>query len=213
MGLDSLHSYQWLSSVETFERRRIIMTRKAAIYQAIQILAQNDEYSEIVRHLQDVLSCYHKCMWDDNTVREAIDEFIKKNGRNPTSTDFKFRTNGLPPHPSVKRIYGITLGKWLEQNYPPDRPSPEELKREYADIFLAEYKRIKPASEREYDKRRIKDTPCAHTIAKVHGFNTWRKLLKHFDIPVYFDMRKDHTPLQFEINVLTDVHTNVDGCD
>ena len=189
------------------------MTRKAAIYQAIQILALNNEYNEIVHHLQDMLNSYHKCIWDDGGVREAIEAFVEKNGRNPTPTDFKDKKNGLPPHTSVERIYGITLGKWLEQNYPTDRPSLEELKRKYTDIFLAEYRRIKPKSPDHYDAQRTKGTPCWYTVAKSHGFTNWRKLIKHLDVPIYFDMVKDHTPLQFEINVSTDIYTNIDGCD
>lgn len=180
------------------------MTRKAALYQAIQILKANDEHKEMVQHLQGILDDFHKCMWDDKTAREAIDKFIKENGRNPTCTDFG-KKNGLPPHTSMKRIYGINLSEWLEQNYPTNRPTYDELTKKYTKEFIEEYYRIKPRSQEEFDKKRKDGVKNARSIMLRNKQNCWRSLIKHLDLPFYFIMAKDRTPLSFDMGIHTDM--------
>jgi len=50
--------------------------------------------------------------------------------------------------------------------------TPEDLKK----MFVAEYRRIEPTSEEDYDRRRQKGTPCWHYTAKALGVSRWNEL-------------------------------------
>lgn len=86
----------------------------------------------------------------------------------------------LPPHSVVARQYGITAGKWLEKNYGAPQNvraryqalSPEDLKA----MFTAEYRRIAPAGERDFDQRRQAGQPSWRYTAKLLGVRKWNEL-------------------------------------
>lgn len=44
------------------------------------------------------------------------------------------------------------------------------------DMFIAEYKRIEPSSEEDFDKRRQEGIPCWHYTAKQLGVDRWNEL-------------------------------------
>ena len=179
------------------------MTRKTALNQAIYILSQSEGNEEIIEKLQDLLEELPIIHWSDKSIHDRVQQFIEDNGRNPTTTDFKKK--GMPPHTVIKQKYGIILTEWLEKFYPTVRPSPEAIRKEYSEEFIREYSRIKPRSADEYEAKRSKGAKSWQTVRFRCGQKSWRGLIRHLELPVYFDMAKDHIPIKFNIQIKTDL--------
>ena len=179
------------------------MTRKTALNQAIYILSQSEGNEEIIEKLQDLLEELPLIHWSDKSIHDRVQQFIEDNGRNPTTTDFKKK--GMPPHTVIKQKYGIILTEWLEKFYPTVRPSPEAIRKEYSEEFIREYSRIKPRSADEYEAKRSKGAKSWQTVRFRCGQKSWRGLIRHLELPVYFDMAKDHVPIKFNIQIKTDL--------
>ncbi len=180
------------------------MTRKTAINQAIYILSQSKGNEEIIEKLQDILNEFPLIHWSDKSIRDRVEQFIEDEGRTPTVSDF--RKKGMPPHPVFKQKYNINLAEWLNQNYPTNRPTAEEITNNYIQEFISEYNRIKPRSADEYDSKRTKGVKSWQTVRSRCEQTSWRGLIKHLDLPFYFDMQKDHVPMKFNIKVTTDMN-------
>ncbi len=178
------------------------MTRKQAINQAIQALSKDKKYSETVKLLQDIYDELPLIHWSDKSIRDTVDQFVIDNGRNPTATDFKRK--GMPPHPVIKQKYKITLGEWLEQNYPVHKPTYDELKEKYTNEFLLDYDRIKPKSQEEFNDNRTKGTRGWQTLAFYYNVKSWRNLIKTMGLPLYYEMKRDRIPPRIKVNIHTD---------
>lgn len=178
------------------------MTRKTALHKAIEQLKKIKGNEEIIEKLQDLAEELPIIHWSDKSIRDRVEQFAEENGRNPTVSDF--RKKGMPPHPVIKQKYKINLAEWLDKNYPTVRPTEEELKKQYTEEFIREYSRIKPRSADEYDAKRTKGAKSWQTVRSRCGLSSWRGLIRHLDLPFYFDMQKDHIPMKFNIRVFTD---------
>lgn len=183
------------------------MTRKKALIKAIEALSSNPEYSETIQLLQDIHDELPLIHWSDKSIHDTVKQFIADNGRIPTVSDF--RKKGMPPHPVFKQKYGITLAEWLAEHYPVHKPSFEELKEKYTADFLIDYDRIKPKSQEEFNRNKRPETRGWQTIAFYYDVKSWRNLLKALDLPLYFDMHRDHKPVNLKVNV----HTHYDFKD
>ena len=71
--------------------------------------------------------------------------------------------------------------------------------------FIDEYYRIKPKSPDEYDAKRAKGAKSWQTVRARCNQKSWRGLLRHLKLTMYFDMHRDHIPMEFEVLVKTDV--------
>ncbi len=180
------------------------MTRKTAINQAIYILSQSKGNEEIIEKLKDVMDELPLIHWSDKSIRDRVEQFIEDEGRTPTVSDF--RKKGMPPHPVFKQKYNINLAEWLNQNYPTTLPTAEEITNNYIQEFISEYKRIMPRSADEYDSKRNKGVKSWQTVRSRCEQTSWRGLIKHLNLPFYFDMQKDHVPMKFNIKVTTDMN-------
>lgn len=178
------------------------MTRKQALSKAIQALSKKKEYSEVIQLLQDIHDELPLIHWSDKSIRDTVEQFIVDNGRRPSATDFKRK--GMPPHPVIKQKYKITLGEWLDQNYPIHKPTYEELKEKYTKEFLEDYNRIKPKSQEEFNQNRTKGTRGWQTLAFYYNVKSWRNLIKALDLPLYFELRRDRVPPKIKVNIYTD---------
>ena len=98
----------------------------------------------------------------------------------------------------------MTLAEWLEKNYPAPKRNPNELKEKYTEDFIADYYRIKPRSQEVFNKNRSSGTKGWQTLAGYYGVKSWRKLLKKLELPLYFDMKRDHIPAKLKVNVHVD---------
>ena len=176
------------------------MTRKQALHRAIEVLKLQgeNEAAAVLAELHGELPLIH---WSDSSIRDTVEQYILDNGKPPTPSAFK--AAGMPPHPVIQNKYGMTLGAWLAANYPTQKPTKAELKEKYTAEFIAEYQRIKPRSAEEYNAKRIGAKGWL-TIKKYHEVKTWRQLLKKMELPLYFDMKKDHVPVQFKVRFQVD---------
>ena len=178
------------------------MTSKQALARAIAMMMKKGSCAEEVRLLQEISNELPRIHWSDSSIRETVEQFILDNGRTPTASDFK--KAGMPPHTVIQNKYKMTLSEWLEQNYPVYRPSYEELKEEYTAAFIEDYFRIKPQSQYEFNKHKRPETRGWQTVATYHHTKSWRKLLKALNLPLYFDMARDHQPVHFRVNIQVD---------
>ena len=178
------------------------MTRKQALYKAIQELSKDEGFFETVKLLQDIYDELPLVHWSDKSIRDAVEQFIVDNGRPPTVTDFKAK--GMPPHPVFKQKYKITLGEWLEQNYPKYKSTYEELKEKYTKEFLENYNRIKPKSQEQFNQNRTQGTRGWQTLASYYNVKSWRSLIKTLGLPLYFEMSRDRVSPKIKVNIFSD---------
>ena len=178
-----------------------IMTRKQALHKAIKILSNSKENTEIIQLLQDIYDELPLIHWSDKSIRDTVEQFIIDNGRNPTATDFKRR--GMPPHPVIKQKYKITLGEWLELNYPTKKLSYEKRKEQYTKDFLENYYRIKPKTSEEFNNKRKEGTKSWQTVAVHYNIKSWRALLKTFNLPIFVSYNI-YKPMEIQVNIYSD---------
>lgn len=166
------------------------MTRKQAIRTVLAHLDSLPETSDALCKakikLQEMLNGIPGKIWDDTTIREAIDRFIRENGRPPTVKELD-SVEYLPPHPSIYQFYKVTAGKWLDENYPNPEKRPwryryaDYTEAKYLQTFAENYNRTLPRSGLEYNRTRDKKTPSWEYIAKqlsVTGFAQLRELCR-----------------------------------
>lgn len=181
------------------------MTRKQAIQRAIEVLQQTNDI-EVIAKLQELSNELPLIHWSDSSIRDTVDQYILDNGAVPTPSCFK--AAGMPPHPVIKNKYGMTLGAWLEANYPTQKPSWDELRERYTAEFITEYNEIQPRSADEYNAKR-NYAKGWRTVAKYNGAVNWRELLHKLGLKVYFDLKKDHVPVKFQVRF----HLDTDFAD
>lgn len=160
------------------------MTRKQAISAVLGYLDKQPDLSpdlcKAILILKEMQNGIPGKIWTDEAIREAIERFMDEHGRPPKVKELD-TVEYLPRHTVVARQYGVTAGKWLEENYPGPKGSlsgrykgltPVDLK----EMFIAEYQRIQPISEEDFDRRRQKGVPCWHYMAKQLGISKWNEL-------------------------------------
>ena len=160
------------------------MTRKQAISAVLGYLDRQpdlpQELCKAILILKEMQNGIPGKIWTDEAIREAVERFMEEHGRPPKVKELD-TVEYLPPHLVVARQYGVTAGKWLEENYPGPKGSlpgrykgltPADLKA----MFIAEYQRLQPISEEDFDRRRQKGVPCWHYTAKQLGVGRWNEL-------------------------------------
>ena len=178
------------------------MTRKQALHKAVEVLAQTEGSEEAIRILQELSSELPIIHWSDSSIRDAVEQFILDYGRLPRATDFK--RAGMPPHPVISNKYGMCVTEWLDLNYPGHKPTKEELKEKYTKEFIEDYYRIKPRSGEEFNAKKTDKTRGWRAVARYYNLGTWRNFVKHLGLTPYFDMKRDHVPVQFKVDVEID---------
>ncbi|MBE6678793.1 MAG: hypothetical protein E7597_08380 [Ruminococcaceae bacterium] len=179
------------------------MTRKQALQRAITLLSESPEYAEDVRILQEISDELPINRWSDSSIRDAVEQFILDNGRVPTASDFKKR--GMPPHTVIKQKYKTTLKEWLQTHYPVHKPTYEERKEKYTQMFIEEYNRIKPKSQEAFNRDKSPEIKGWQTVANYYRIKSWRKLLEILELPSYSDTFQNRVPQKFKVNFFLDV--------
>ena len=124
--------------------------------------------------------------WTEAAIKQAFDDFIKMYNRLPTKQEMYEKYNGRFPRPlSVKSTLGITLNRYLQDNYT------TYFKRKQAKIygkmpdeywvenFKKQYIKCGKPIESAYNKLRNPKTPNTKTLAKIIGVTTWGEILEH----------------------------------
>lgn len=179
------------------------MTRKSAVLYAIKVLEQNQGDTEAIKKLKELVEAMPLIRWTDASIRDRVEQFIDENGRNPTSTDFE--QFGMPPHPVIKRVYGINVAQWLKENYPTVRPTEEEILAKYSEDFVREYNRIKPRTCKEYDEKKAPGIVSTVTLRNRMNNITWSGLLHKFGLPSYYCKERVPETRTFKVIISTDV--------
>ena len=123
-------------------------------------------------------------------------------GNIPTASDFG--KPGMPPHTVIRQRYKKKLSEWLKENYPERSKTYDGQKEQYTRMFIEDYHKIKPKSQSEFNRNKRPETRDWQTVAKYHNVKSWRKLLKTLDLPLYYDMARDHVPKKVTVNVHID---------
>lgn len=175
------------------------MTRKQAIFAAIQALSEDEDNSEATRILQEISDELPLMTWTCDAITDSVEQFIHDNGRVPTATDFKKK--GLPPHTEFPRRFGMTLKEWLDTYYPHEREKKKiSISAEDTELFISEYKRLQPTSAADYNTRRSPAAKGWSTIAKSMQLHKWRDLLHALSLPVYSQSEK--TLPQIKVHII-----------
>lgn len=154
------------------------MTRKTALKEAITIIKS----SEIDKNKKEnIIKCLELCIeelpfakWTKEAIFDACDQFIEDNGRPLILNDFV--SKDLPSHPTIKNRFGITLKEFRDLYYPlPKKKArrPENIIEE----FRKEYLRCGAKTRQEYNKLRNKSLPCATTVIRLSGIDSWAELM------------------------------------
>ena len=178
------------------------MTRKQAIYQAIQVLSASSGNEQTISLLQDIYDEIPLIHWSDKSIRDRIEQFIVDHGRIPTASDF--RKKGMPPRTVIKQKYGITLAEWLSINYPKPQEKSEEKSEIITREFIATYHNLKPTSSKDFDRRRPNGVSCWATVARYHGCTNWTSLLDKLSLPSYSRCR-DNGYVEIKVTVIHDL--------
>ena len=175
------------------------MTRKQALELAVQALAENEEAVQVLHTMIDELPLNR---WTEDSIFDAVEQFILDHGRVPTTTDFKKR--GLPPHTVIKRRFGMTLQGWLDQNYPTEKTPLDELHVQATQEFIREYLRIQPVSAEDYNARRTHPSRGWYAIAKYNHTRRWHILLEKLNLPIYNNRGTPPSVPQLKVRVISD---------
>lgn len=75
----------------------------------------------------------------------------------------------------------------------------------YTTEFLREFARLKPCSQRDFDRRRCAGTPSWRTVARHNGLKSWNELVKKYDLAVYKKEPVCGNTVRFKVRVHTDI--------
>jgi RNA polymerase sigma factor (sigma-70 family) len=181
--------------------RSSTMTRKQALHKAIEALKLQgeNEAAEVLEQMGGDLPIMH---WSDVVIRDTVDQFVVDHGRLPNAVDFK--RPGMPPYRVFMEHYGLAPSDWLQATYPEHFPTKEQQMDMYTQAFIEDYWRIKPRSADEFNEKRSDKSRGWRSVARYHHLGTWRSLLAHLGLPKYYDMKQDHVPVKFKVNVILD---------
>ena len=172
------------------------MTRRQAIQKILAYLKQQPDLTQELHTatllLEEFLNALPGKIWDDRSIRQAIEKHIAVFHHPPSTKDLDIYPY-LPRHPVIKNYYKMSAGKWLRENYPMENygkvPRCQYYGKRYPDkgvlieVFKQEYARIQPRSCLQYNKQRTPGTPAWQFIAKVEGLKTWVELKERCGLP------------------------------
>lgn len=164
------------------------MTRKQALYKSIELLSRDPENAEIIEKLQECIYELPFAKWTEKAIFDACNQFIEENNRVPNARDFD--STGLPSHPVIKNRFGLTIKEFREKYYLDGivyykSPYWRKTNKEWIEIFIEEYNRVKPTSAIQYNNLKDKDNPTWSTICKMAGVNSWVELKRTLNLNTY----------------------------
>ena len=167
------------------------MTRKQAIFQAIQQLSKNNENEEICKKLQEIHDELPLSHWTEKSIHDSVQQFVIENNRLPTTKDF-LKVNYLPSRCTIKNKLGIAsedfFKKYYSEYYCNNRSLYTYKKVQYwIDVFKEQYIKHGKPTINNFDLVRDKGTPCVQTYLKITNINSWNELLNYcgFEIKKY----------------------------
>ena len=172
------------------------MTRKDALNYAISTIMGVDGDKQAVNRLNEMLSELPFSHWTKESILDACAQWLKERGYLPSISRLD-QIPTLPSHTAIKTHFSMTYSEFLNRFF----ANPNEVyipqfgsksTTQWLDIFRAEYLRIKPTSQIEFDKKRNTHVPCCATF--VRRFSPDKKystLTAMLGLPTYERNRGD----------------------
>ncbi|MBP0957032.1 MAG: hypothetical protein J5997_06675 [Oscillospiraceae bacterium] len=149
---------------------------------AINQLPDSKENRQAVMRLLNIKKDCKSIIWTKGSVRQALDEWAESHGRNPTVTDLV--EPNMPKAVTIQKLFDMKASAFLNTYYSTEKRKTQSSRysvrsrEEWIADFTAQYNAIRPASAKEYDIKRDKDSPTWLTIARYLGVATWKDLLE-----------------------------------
>ena len=161
------------------------ITRLRALDIAISAISQlpdSNENRQAVERLLNIRSDCKTITWTKGSVRQALDEWTAAHGRNPTVTDLV--EPNMPKAVTIQKLFDMKASAFLNIYYPREKTKRKSSKytvrtrEEWISDFISQYNSIRPASAKEYNVKRDKDSPTWLTVARYLNVSTWSELLE-----------------------------------
>jgi len=148
---------------------------------AIKQLPDSSQNRQAIERLENIKNDCKAIDWTQETVRKALDEWAEAHGRNPTVTDLA--EPNMPKAVTIQKLFDMKASAFLNIYYPIEKSKHNSskytvrTKEEWISDFIRQYNSICPASSKEYNAKRDKDSPTWLTVARYLNIATWNELL------------------------------------
>lgn len=148
---------------------------------AIRQLPDSSQNRQTIERLENIKNDCKAIDWTQETIRKALDDWAVVHGRNPTVTDLA--EPNMPKAVTIQKLFDMKASAFLNIYYPSGRSKRNSsrytvrTKEEWISDFVRQYNSISPASAKEYNAKRDKDSPTWLTIARYLNIATWNELL------------------------------------
>lgn len=153
---------------------------------AIKQLPDSSQNRQAIERLENIKNDCKAIDWTRETARKALDEWAASHDRNPTVTDLA--EPNMPKAVTIQKLFDMKASAFLNIYYPRDKSKRNSskytvrTKDEWISDFVRQYNFISPASAKEYNAKREKDSPTWLTIARYLNASTWNELLMLTDV-------------------------------
>lgn len=178
------------------------LTKRQAMEKAI-IEAGAD--SEAGRKIREVYDEYPLTKWGTELINDGIRQFYIENRKLPSKEDFKAEKT-LPYMEIFCTYLSSTRLTWFKKYFPTEYSGyldDKDSSKKSASLndFIAEYNRIKPMTEKEFNDKRDSQRICrAEIILRVNNFKKWSDLISVCGLEVY--EKQPYIPLIKSIKVV-----------
>lgn len=176
---------RWLSKyAQSYEPPKT--TRKKTLILVLDLLEGEEK-----KHIQDMLNEYPITKWNEINTINCIVSFYETYNRVPTQDEI-VASKELPYYEIFKYKWKTTYLNWLEEHIPIlyEKYKEQCLKRrDYVSEFVSEYKRIRPKSSDDFNRRRNGEICCSSDhIERQLNIKGWVNLVKYCGLePIDFE--------------------------
>lgn len=159
------------------------MTRTAALYIAIRIVEQSGdpEAKEVIKGIEQSIHTLKNRKWNEEKIFAACDKVYASNGYVDAST---FKRKDMPSHTDLAQVFKMSPKAFCDRYYPMQDKRPTTLRlrnhtiSEWTQLFVKDYHKVSPTSQRDYNSRRSSGLPTWETIARLNDICRWTDLLR-----------------------------------
>lgn len=164
------------------------MTRKEALFQAVLVLKsldiEKEKKSEIINKLSELIEELPICVWSENTIFDAFEQFIIDNGRVPNCSDLDYKN--LPSHPTIENRFKMSAREFIDRYYGDKIVKKKcnsniyynHTKEYWINDFKTQYEQLNRPNMIQYNKLRRNGTPCTSTLVNLCGLKNYSELIK-----------------------------------
>lgn len=178
------------------------LTKRQAMERAIE---EAGVLTETAKKIKEVLDDYPLTKWNTELINDGIRQFYIENNRLPIKEDFK-STKTLPYMEIFCTYLSSTRIDWFKKHFPDEYKTYEKARNAKKKIislqvFIDEYNRIKPITEKEFDEKRdATKIPRAAVVRRNNNCTCWADLISRCGLKVY--EKQPYIPLIKKIKVV-----------